>query len=69
MDLSGVINQMLVLLLAVLVGYIAGKRKIMDRDSNRVISKLINYITMPALCLSTVSAADSGLKSSGGLGG
>ncbi len=51
MNASAVFNQVLILFIILLVGYIANKLKIITPDFNKKISNLIIKITMPALIL------------------
>ncbi|MCX7615612.1 MAG: AEC family transporter [Clostridiales bacterium] len=59
MDLSGVISQMLILFGVIIVGYITGKLNILDLAANKVIARLINMVTLPALILSSAISGNS----------
>lgn len=54
MNLSAVITQMAVLFLILAIGYIANKTKILNRDSNKLLSRLVLNIAMPCTILSSV---------------
>ena len=54
MNISVIINQMLVLFMVMIIGYIANKKKILDADMDKKLSSLILNITAPALILSSV---------------
>ncbi|MPM78295.1 hypothetical protein SDC9_125306 [bioreactor metagenome] len=54
MDIGVIINQMLVLFIIMIIGYIANKKNILDVNVNKKISSLLLNITAPALILSSV---------------
>lgn len=54
MDIGVIINQMLVLFIVMIIGYIANKKNILDVNMNKKISSLLLNITAPALILSSV---------------
>lgn len=54
MEIGVIINQMLVLFVIMIIGYIANKKNILDEDTNKKISSLLLNITSPALILSSV---------------
>lgn len=58
MEISVIINQMLVLFIVMVIGYIANKKSILDENVNRKISSLLLNITAPALILSSVVNQD-----------
>lgn len=58
MDVTLVFNQMLVLFLAILIGYYALKRGILSQDANKIFSSLIVNITNPAFIISGVVAEE-----------
>lgn len=65
MDMTKIIEQMLVLLLMLLVGYLLGKRKVFTEESNKVMSRVVIYVANPALLLNTVTSGQiTGSKSS-----
>ncbi|MBN2851159.1 MAG: AEC family transporter [Clostridia bacterium] len=51
MEVSIVLNQVLILFIILIVGYIANKLKIISDDLNKKLSNLIVKITMPAIIL------------------
>lgn len=57
MDSSVVLNQMVMLMLIVVVGYITAKSGVLSKTANLNFAGLINYVTVPALILSSTSAA------------
>ena len=54
MNINIIINQMLVLFMVMIVGYIANKKNILDSEMDKKLSSLILNITAPALILSSV---------------
>lgn len=58
MDMSNVISQMLILFLMMLIGYIANKVKVLDEQSNKVLSRVVVFLTNPALILSSIVNSD-----------
>lgn len=56
MEMTNIINQMMILFLIMLVGYIANKKQILTEENNKVLSKLIVHITSPALIINTVTS-------------
>ena len=54
MNISVIINQMLVLFIVMIIGYIANKKNILDVNMNKKLSSLLLNITAPALILSSV---------------
>ena len=54
MDISSLFNQMLILLIILVVGFIANKTKIIDEQGNKNLSKLTLNITQGAMILSSV---------------
>lgn len=54
MDIGVIINQMLVLFIVMVIGYIANKKDILDENVNKKISSLLLNIAAPALILSSV---------------
>ncbi len=54
MDLSAVIDQMLMLFFCILIGFIAYKTGVMTLDLQKGLSTLVLSVTMPALILSSV---------------
>lgn len=60
MHIQVIINQMIILFLVMIVGYIANKTKILDENMNQKMSSLVLNVTSPALILSSVSEKSSG---------
>lgn len=58
MEISIIINQMLVLFIVMIIGYIANKKSILDENVNKKVSSLLLNITAPALILSSVVNQD-----------
>ncbi len=56
MDMTNIINQMLILFLMIVVGYITGRCNVFDEDSNKVMSRVVIYVANPALMLNTVTS-------------
>ena len=54
MHIQVIVNQMIILFLVIIVGYIANKVGILDKSQNQKLSSLILNITCPALILSSV---------------
>ena len=54
MDMQVIINQMIVLFILMTVGFIVGKAKMLTREGNRTLSKIVLFIAMPSLILSSV---------------
>lgn len=54
MDIMIIINQMLILFLMMLLGYILGRIGIMDRAFNKKLTKILLNVTMPSLIFSSV---------------
>lgn len=54
MDIGVIVNQMLVLFIVMIIGYITNKKNILDVNVNKKISSLLLNITAPALILSSV---------------
>lgn len=64
MDIQVIVNQMIILFLVMIVGYIANKAKILDQNLNQKMSSLILNVTSPALILSSVATPTNGSLSS-----
>lgn len=63
MDPRVVLHQMLVLMLILVVGYIVAKTGVLEKHANLNFATLINYVTVPALIISSTSgAAELGSK-------
>lgn len=60
MDIQVIINQMIILFLVMIVGYIANKAKILDQEQNQKLSSLVLNVTSPGLILSSVAEPASG---------
>ena len=54
MNITVVLNQMIVLFIVMVIGYVASKNNILDEYVNKKISSLLLNITSPALVLSSV---------------
>lgn len=54
MDMISIIQQMLILFLLILIGYMTAKKGVLGDNSNRVLTKLVLYITSPALIMNSV---------------
>jgi predicted permease len=54
MNYSALVNKMIVLFLTLAVGYFAARRRLMNEDTNRHLSKLLVNITNPLLILASV---------------
>lgn len=54
--MTNIINQMLILFLMIVVGYITGRCNVFDEDSNKVMSRVVIYVANPALMLNTVTS-------------
>ena len=62
MDIMIIINQMIILFALIMMGYVAGKLKILTRDGGKVVSKLIINVTYPCLILHAVMNSDIGMS-------
>jgi predicted permease len=54
MDLQVILTQMAVLFILMAIGYIAGKAKMLTRDGNKILSRLVLFIALPCTVLSSV---------------
>ena len=54
MNIDALIETMLVLFIVIIVGYVANKKGILDKNSNAKLSDLVLKITSPALIISSV---------------
>lgn len=54
MNMTSIISQMAVLFLVLTLGYISNKAKILNADSNKLLSRLVLNISMPCTILSSV---------------
>lgn len=61
MDISAVINQMLVLLILLIVGLVAAKTGVIDRETNRRLTGFALVIPQSCMILSSVINVDLGL--------
>ena len=61
MDISVIFNQMIILVVLLMMGYISGKTKILTRDGGKIVSKLIIFVTYPCLILYSVMNNDIGM--------
>lgn len=57
MDVTVVFSRMVMLMLIMLVGYIATIKKVFNKHANANFAALINYVTVPALVISSVEGA------------
>ena len=64
MDIQVIVNQMIILFLVMIIGYIANKSGILDQTQNQKMSSLVLNITSPGLILSSVRAPTNGSLSS-----
>jgi hypothetical protein len=55
MEFDRIINQMAILFLVIVIGYIAAKLKILDDIANQKFSKFVIHVTAPALIITSVS--------------
>ena len=60
MDIQVIVNQMIILFLVMIIGYIANKSGILDQTQNQKMSSLVLNITSPGLILSSVRAPTNG---------
>ena len=58
LDMSNIVNQMLLLFLLMAAGFVANKCRVMNADFNRGLSKLVLNVTLPAMVLAAVLKAD-----------
>lgn len=58
MDFAALIQKMAVLFFAILVGFVAGKAKVLDEVSNQKISSLVLFVTNPIQILGSVFTCD-----------
>ncbi len=64
MDMTQVINQMIVLFLLLAIGYICGKVKLFSQESSQTLSRIVIYVANPALIVNTVTSGQiAGSKS------
>ena len=54
MNYSALVNKMIVLFLTLAVGYLAARRKLMNEDTNRHLSRLLVNVANPMLILASV---------------
>jgi len=58
MNIASVFSQMAVLFLALVVGYVTGRLKVLPDGADKTLSKLVIHVTMPCTILNSVLAAD-----------
>jgi len=58
MNYSGLFYKMIILFLTLAVGYLAAKRKVMNEDTNRHLSRLLVNVTNPLLIIASVLTGD-----------
>lgn len=64
MDMTQVINQMIILFFMLLIGYICGKKKVFTQESNLTLSRAVIFIANPALIINTATSGQiAGSKS------
>lgn len=56
MDMTQVFNQMLVLLILLIIGYVAGKAGIINQVTNERLTKVVLNVTQPALILDAMTS-------------
>jgi len=54
MDMQVIINQMIVLFILMAVGFIVGKAKVLTKEGNKTLSKIVLFIALPCTVLSAV---------------
>ena len=64
MDIQVIVNQMIILFLVMIIGYIANKSGILDQTQNQKMSSLVLNVTSPGLILSSVRTPTNGSLSS-----
>lgn len=62
MDISIIFNQLIILFLMIGLGYLLNKTKIMTKEFNAQVTKLILNVTTPALILDSVLSGESSLS-------
>lgn len=55
MELSVIVEQIFILSLVAATGYIAYKAKILNAEANKAISRLVIYVTLPAMLIASVA--------------
>ena len=60
MDIQVILNQMIILFLIMVIGYITNKAGILDQTQNQKMSSLVLNVTSPALILSSVRTPTNG---------
>lgn len=61
MNITNLLQQMLILLFFMAVGFVSNKTNIIDEDGNKKLSKLLLYTTQPAMILASSINSDMGL--------
>jgi hypothetical protein len=54
MDMQVVLNQMAVLFILLAIGFLVGKVKLLTPEGNKVLTKVVLFITLPCIILSSV---------------
>ena len=54
MDIQVIINQLAVLFILIAVGFLVGKLKVLTKEGNKVLSRIVLFITLPCTILSSV---------------
>ncbi len=65
MELSVIVEQIFMLFLIAAVGYLGFKTKILNAEGNKVLSRLVIHLTLPALILSSVAEVPQDITKSG----
>ncbi len=64
MDIYAVIGEMFSLFIILAIGYLANKKGLLTKEGNRVLSKLIVNVTLPALILGSVMGIEEKMTGS-----
>jgi hypothetical protein len=59
MDIQVILNQMIVLFILMALGFILGKAKVLTRDGNKMLSRLVLFVALPCTVLSSVFKNES----------
>ena len=54
MDMPAIITQMAMLFILLAIGYLAGKVKILTHEGSKILTKVVLFITMPCMIISSV---------------
>jgi len=58
MDMQVILNQMIVLFILMALGFILGKAKLLTRDGNKILSRIVLFVALPCTVLSSVFKND-----------